>query len=185
MLNESSPLTFQGSITPDLIASKFWLCQVLKKLGLDNIDTIYILGSWYGNMAYMLDRCDIHSKRIVNVDINQDYLDASTQILDKLNLTAKVINLNQDVNKLNYKMLGKKGMVINTSINDIQGKRWFKNIPQGTLIVLQNRNNIVNSVESLEEFDQNFPISETLFLSQKTLKDPEVKYQRYLKIGFK
>ena len=73
-LNEVSPSTFEGSLTPDLLKSKIWLCNNLKKLGRKKFSTIYILGSWYGTMSVVLSRCGIQFDKVINVDINKDHI---------------------------------------------------------------------------------------------------------------
>jgi hypothetical protein len=56
-INEDSPDTPAGSRTKDLNLGKLWLLTELKRLGMDEFDTVYVLGSWYGSMApYLLDK---------------------------------------------------------------------------------------------------------------------------------
>ena len=180
-LTEFSPDTFTGSITKDLLISKLWLCQELKKLNFTEFDVIYILGSWYGIMAYTLNRCGISADKIINVDINKQRLEFSDKLLDKFN---NVISMNKDANKLNYQQLNSNGLVINTSTNDIDGTQWFENIPSGTLIVIQSRNDVEDTT-NLKLFDKKYPLSKTMYVGEKSLKDPEVKYRRFMKIGVK
>lgn len=184
-ITHRNEFTFQDSIAPDLIESKIWLAQTLKKFGLDDFNTIYVLGSWYGNMCYILDRCKINCNKIINIDLNQTYLDVSSKVMKNLNLDTEVIHLNLDVNEINYKMLGKNGLIINTSINDILKDDWFENIPSNTLVALQTRNRDKDLGANLKKFDQTYKLSKTLFLSQITTENTEGKYQRYMKIGFK
>ena len=56
-INEDSPDTPAGSRTADLNLGKLWLLTELKRLGMDEFDTVYVLGSWYGSMGpYLLDK---------------------------------------------------------------------------------------------------------------------------------
>ena len=180
-ITESSPNTFKGSLTPDLVKSKLWLCETLKNLGFSDFDTIYILGSWYGNTAIALNRSNIDFTKIINVDIDRVVLKQSKDLLSQLGIDSTY--LNKDANKLSYSQLNPNSLIINTSINDINGMDWFNNIPAGTLILLQSRNNVSNGIKNLKEFDERFTLNETLFLGQKTLVDPETEYQRFMKIG--
>jgi hypothetical protein len=183
-LLESSGYSPQGSITNDLILSKMWICEVLKKLGYKKVSTVYILGSWYGNMALILDRMGIGYKHIINVEIKKDWLKYSQELLDRAGIKAEPML--KDANTLDYRQLDKNGLVINTGTHDIKGDGWWTNIPEGTLVVLQSRNQIEHPIHNtLEEFDKDFPMSETLYVGETTLTDPETKYNRFMKIGIK
>lgn len=183
-LNEVSPPTFKGSLTPDLLTSKIWLCQNLKKLGQTKFSTIYILGSWYGTMAVILSRCGISFDKIINVDSNKHHITVSHKILSALDISVQ--SMNKDVNELNYMQLDKNSLIINTSVNDIDDNKWFDNIPSGSLVALQSRNNVINPKHNnLKDLDQEFPLSKTMFLGKLSLQDPETEYQRFMKIGTK
>lgn len=183
-LKETSPITFEGSITSDLIKSKLWICKSLDILNKTEFSTIYILGSWYGNMGFILLKCNIKFKKIINVDINKKWLTFAHKLLNKLGINVQ--SMNKDANTLSYKQADTNSLVINTSVNEINGKEWFDNIPKGTLVVLQSRNNADNiKYETLQQFDQDFFLSDTLVLDQITLEDPETQYQRFMKIGIK
>lgn len=183
-LNEVSPSTFEGSLTPDLLQSKIWLCNNLKTLGRKKFSTIYILGSWYGAMSVVLDRCGMEFEKVINVDSDKEHIAISNKLLSALDINHQCMH--KDVNTLNYKQLDKNGLVINTSINDIEGEVWFDKIPKGTLVVLQSRNNVKSPKwNSLQELDREFFLTDTLFLDKVTLKDPETQYQRFMKIGIK
>ena len=182
-LIETSGYSFKGSITPDLMLSKIWLAEQLKELGV-KFSTIYILGSWYGNMAYVLTKFNIPANKIINVDINEQWLDFSSKLLKSLG--KNVYSMNKDANKLNYQQLGEKGLVINTSETDIPGRQWYKNIPMGTLVAIQSRDNADNQrYNTVKEFDLAYPMSETLYINKLDLTDPETDYQRFMKIGIK
>jgi hypothetical protein len=182
-LNEISPPTFKGSLTPDLLKSKIWLCNSLKELGKTKFSTIYILGSWYGSMAVVLDRCGIEFEKIINVDTNQDHIVKSHKVLSTLGINVQ--SMRKDANTLNYKQLDKNSLVINTSINDIKGTEWFDRLPNETLVAIQSRNNANGVYDSLEEIDQEFFLKDTLMLDELHLEDPETQYQRFMKIGIK
>ena len=54
-LDESSGYSLEGSFTRDLVFSKYWLMRELAKIQ-RRASTMYILGSWYGNLALFLTR---------------------------------------------------------------------------------------------------------------------------------
>jgi hypothetical protein len=183
-LSEVSPPTFKGSLTPDLLKSKIWLCNNLKKIGKTKFSTIYVLGSWYGSMAVILNRCGIEFEKIINVDADQNHITKSHRVLSALGINVQ--SMQKDANTLNYKQLDNDSLVINTSIDDINGTDWFNRLPEGTLVAMQSRNNANDSAyDSLEALDQKFILSNTLVLDELSLEDPETKYQRFMKIGIK
>lgn len=186
-LNEASDLTFKGSITPDLVESKVWICNTLKELDLDipKFSTIYILGSWYGNMAYALKHANIPFNKIINVDTDKDVLEKSEKILQAAGID-NLESMNKDANTLDYRQVTADSLIINTSTQDIEGTAWWERIPRGVLIVLQGRDSIKkNPFKDINNFDKTFPMSTTLFLGKKKLEDPDTEYLRFLKIGVK
>jgi hypothetical protein len=183
-LLESSGYSPQGSITNDLILSKMWICEVLKKVGHKEFSTVYILGSWYGNMALIFDRMGMEYTHIINVELNKDWLEYGQDLLKKAGI--KSTPMNKDANTLDYRQLDKNGLVINTGTHDIKGSSWWNNIPEGTLVALQSRDQIEHPVHiSLKDFDKDFPMSKTLYVSETLLTDPETEYNRFMKIGIK
>lgn len=185
-ITESSPLTFKGSISRDLLESKIWLCRELNNLGFDQFSNIYILGSWYGNLAFILAKMGIRFEKIINVDVNKKYLKFSQKLLSLAGLGDKIQSMNKDANDLNYTQLDQDGLVINTSVHDIENTDWFDNIPKGTLVILQSRNNISDEkYHTIKDFNQRFPLKKTLFIGEKKLSDPTTSYHRFMKIGYR
>lgn len=178
---ESSGYSFQGSITPDLMISKIWLALNLLALN-KKFSTVYILGSWYGNMAYVLKKLNVPIDKTINVDINPAWLQFSKKLLGTENIEYMV----KDANNLNYQQLDNNSIIINTSETDINGKNWWNNIPKGTLVAIQSRDNAENvRYKNIEELDTAYSMSKTLFLGTLNLIDPEIEYQRFMKIGLK
>lgn len=175
---EASPNTFAGSITDDLLKSKLLLARELKLIRL-TFPVIYVLGSWYGNMAPILDRVGIQFKILYNVDIDAEVKDKSQDVAQQFGISDRVHHLVGDVNRLKYKH---PSLVINTSCNDIRGNDWYKNIPNSSIIALQGR---TNEYKSLVDFDSAFPMRKVFYLDEIELEDPETKYKRFTKIGAK
>jgi hypothetical protein len=139
-LDESSGYSLTGSFTRDLIASKVWLLQEVEQIQ-QHYTTMYILGSWYGNLAlYMTLQPTIQVDRIINVEINPEMLATSQSILDRVD-AQNVKYMLTDANELNYRQLGRAGVVVNTSLTEMHQKEWFEHIPAGTLVAMQARNN--------------------------------------------
>jgi hypothetical protein len=184
-LDESSGYSLGGSFTRDLTASKVWLLSELERIQ-KKFSTIYILGSWYGNTAlYMTLENRIQADQIILVEKNKEFLTGSKQILDRVG-AENVQYMLADSNKLDYRQLGNRGCVINTSLTDMPGRAWFLNIPNGTLVVLQGRDQDPGEeYHSTQEIADRFPLSQVLYHGRMQLQDPETKYTRYMVIGRK
>ncbi len=176
-LNEFSPNTLDGSFTEDLVFNKLWMLQELSKLKRE-FDTIYILGSWYGNMSLLLARSDIEFNKIINVDTDADVIDVSKQITKLTKTDSKITHMVKDANQLTYEQLGSNGLVINTSCHDMDNAGWFEHIPAGTMVALQSRTDVDDDLSS-------YKLSKVLYTGELELEDPETKYVSLLKIGIK
>jgi len=164
-LNEFAPLTLKGSFHRSLIFNKLWLIKELSKIK-DQYSTIYILGSWYGNLSLLLSRSNIEFDHIVNVDQDVDVLKQGQRIARRLG------------DDLDYRQLDQDGLVINTSCHDIDRQDWFDHIPAGTMVALQTRDDVDHSLSQ-------YPLQKTLYRGSIDLEDPETPYTSWLKIGIK
>jgi len=184
-LEESSGYSLEGSFTHDLTTSKVWLIQELARIK-PTITTLYILGSWYGNLAlYMTLDPEIKIKKFINVETDQSMLDQSERMLDRVG-ARNVEYMNTDANDLDYRQLGMDGAVINTSLTDMDGEDWFRNIPDGTLVVMQARDNDPGyQYHSTDDILKKFPLSQVMYQGKLRLKDPETHYHRFMVIGRK
>jgi len=180
---EASPNTLEGSFTPDLVESKTWLAKMLAKgLKGKNAGTIYVLGSWYGNMGIFLQQAGVKFDKLVLIEPNEKWLRHSKELLDTLNDEGKLVLIHQKAEDVVYK---KPGVVINTSCNET-GPVFLTKLPDNMLCLLQARNNVDDvliSTEDLQEFDELFPLGKTYYTGERELADPETDYTRYMKIG--
>jgi len=192
MITESAPLTLDGSFARSLMLSKLWLCRQLNQLMQDQdiprFNKVYNLGSWYGSMALFMLVKHVPFRVMVDVDLDSSYLRTSQRLLPRLYHSGRLISLACDANRLVYD-LQPPSCVINCSTNNMRNAGWLANIATGTLVALQGRShephNRFNTVRSLREFDQAYPLSETLFLGEIPLRDPDDSYTRWMKIGIK
>lgn len=187
-LQEISPNTLQGSWTSDLTLRKLWALTELYKVK-NSFDTIYVLGSWYGNTSVILNLLQRRFKfdHIVNVDQDQEALNKSEEILNSLGL-ENVESMNADANELDYRQLGKDGLVINTSAADIEGTEWLENIPAGITVLIQARNKSgqsPNQFSSIWDLIERYPLSKIFYKGQKNFKDPKTDFESYMIIGQK
>ena len=176
-LLEFSPLTLRGSFESGLILNKLWLLHHLQKIQ-DQFSTIYILGSWYGNMSILLSKSDIQYDHIVNVDKDPQVVRGSQRIARILHIDDKIEPMIKDANRLDYRQLDPDGLVINTSCHDMDNRGWFDHIPQGVLVALQSRDDVDHD---LDQYD----LSETLYQGSRSARDPETGYTSVLRIGVK
>ncbi len=189
-LEESSGYSFEGSWTPDLVFSKLWLARELKNILAENqvdvVPVIYVLGSWWGNMSVILDRAAVPVEKIINVDTNAKWLRGSQQLTQAMNID-NVQTMRADANQLDYQQLSGPSVVINASLNDIPDRGWFDHIPDGTLVVLQGRDqaNSVNVYHSTKDILRQYPLDSVLYQGTMKLRDPETVYNRHMVIGVK
>ena len=185
LVNESSGYSLEGSFTHDLIKSKVWLLTELARIA-PEVGTIYVLGSWYGNLGVLLALDSvIQYKQLINVETDKKFLQASKRIHNHLGMGNTEYML-KDANDLDYSQLGDSGVVVNTSLTDMPGQSWFDNIPSGTLVVMQSRDNDPgNAAHSTQDIIDRFPLSEIIYDGELKLQDPETEYTRYMVIGVK
>jgi len=183
---EASPSTLAGSFTPDLVTSKTWLCNHLKKeLDGRSAGDIYILGAWYGNMGIFLQQAMIDFDRLIMVEINPHRLATARRLLEPLYRAGRLKLVLGRAEQIKYP--DKRITVINTSTNDIS-RVWLQRVPAGTLTVMQGRDNLVDpriETERAGVFYLKFPLETTVYWGQRRLRDPETRYTRYMKIGYK
>ena len=188
-LTESSGYTLAGSYTPDLVFSKLWLTRELERVlntqGIDSVPVAYILGSWYSNLSTILRKSNTPIQHIVDVERNKQWLKTGQQIQQHMNID-NVEYMAADANNLDYRQLQDPGVVINTGTNDIADLGWFDNIPSGTIVVLQGRDQVKNNgVASPDELLARFPLETVLYQGTMDLEDPETEYRRSMAIGIK
>lgn len=184
-LEESSGYSLAGSFTHDLVVSKAWLMTELARIQ-PEISTLYILGSWYGNLAlYMSLDPVVNVGKFVLVEKDRDMLAQSQRMLDYVG-ADNVDYMAKDANDLDYRQLDDQGAVVNTSLTDMPGREWFDNIPSGTLVALQARDHDPGyQFDNPDDILRKFPLRGVLYKGTQSLKDPETAYNRFMVIGRK
>ena len=182
-VTEASPDTLEGSFTPDLVESKTWLAEMLAKgLKGKNAGTIYVLGSWYGNMGIFLQQAGVQFDKLVLIEPDEEALMRSKDLLQQIGDEGKLILIHQKAEDAVYE---KPGVVINTSCNET-GPVFLTKLPDNMLCLLQARNNNENTLfptEDEKDFIDYFPLEKVYYTGKKQLAAPEVNYVRYMKIG--
>lgn len=183
-LDEESPNTLRGSFSKDLISSKKWLCKILKQIaGNQNLGKIYVLGSWYGNLALFIQKSGLIYDQIVLIDLDKNVLNTSEKILNKFFNPKQLDFIHTDASNISY---DQPGIVVNTSSNDMD-TNWYDNVSNGMRVIVQGRNrvNSLTKYVDIKEFSNMFPMNNIEYLGKKDLRDPKTDYTRYMKIGFK
>ncbi len=176
------------------VVSKLWLLDVLERIiDLQNINEeleILTLGGWYGILHFML-RCrkNIKVKSYRSLDIDQEACD----IADAINETWvwqnwKFKSVVADANTYTYSPL-EYNTVINTSVEHMESRQWFDNIPRGTLVILQSNDmpheDHSSNHASLDEFVSDFKVSELFYSGQKLFQYDDLNFKRFMIIGRK
>jgi len=184
-LEESSGSSLEGSFTRDLVFSKYWLMHELARIQ-PHVSTMYVLGSWYGNLALFLNRYPVvRVDHIVNVETDPERLNTGKRMLDQAG-AHNVEHMLKDANRLDYRQLDGTGAVVNTSLTEMPDTDWFEHIPPGTLVVLQARDhNPDQQFSNPEDIVKKFPLSQVLYSGGLELQDPETDYTRFMIIGQK
>lgn len=186
-LKEISPNTLPGSFSNDLIIRKLWAVEELEKIS-NKFHNVYVLGSWYGNMGFILDKASsIKYDSIINIDLDKKAIDTCKKVYKKAEINNSRC-LVGDVNKLKYQTGGHPSLIINTSVNNIKGRDWFKNIPASSLVLLQCRTNdpgAINRYQTLSEFKASFPLKKLLYAGKITLSSDDESFDSFMIIGIK
>jgi hypothetical protein len=174
------------------IGSKIWLATELEKCIKDkNIDhplNVAIIGGWYGVLNLILQsRNNLNINLVRTIDIDND----ACKNADLVNEYWVWQNWNfksicADANQVPY---FDYNLVINCAVEHIPTLDWWDNIPENTLVVLQSNNmdhdDHVFNHHSLEEFSNEFQLTDTFFLGEKEFNYTDWSFIRFMKIGIK
>jgi len=184
---EASPNTWAGSFTSDLVSSKTWLATQLKKqLAGESAGDIYVLGSWWGNTGVFIQQANIKFDRLIMVERRRYLLASTKMLLSNLWEQDRLVLLPQDAANIQYPT-NRRITVINTSSNDMS-RTWITRVPRGTLTVIQSRDNVKDVkviTDTAAQFYAKFTLENTVYWGQRRLRDPETRYTRFMKIGYK
>ena len=184
---EASPNTWAGSFTSDLVSSKTWLATQLKKqLAGESAGDIYVLGSWWGNTGVFIQQAGIKFDRLIMVERRRYLLASTKMLLSDLWEQNRLVLLHQDAANIQYPT-NRRITVINTSSNDMS-RTWITRVPRGTLTVIQSRDNVKDVkviTDTAAQFYAKFTLKNTVYWGQRRLRDPETRYTRFMKIGYK
>jgi hypothetical protein len=179
-------LVHQDAFSNGQIGSKLWLCEELERMDWVSNETA-IYGGWYGITAFLLlSRGKFEVKQIRSYDIDK----FAEPIADMINenwvyQSWKFKAFTEDCNAI----YTGADLVINTSTEHFENLQWWRNIPDGTRVVLQGNNmpheDHVVVTSTLAEFCVQYPLTETLYAGEKEFVYPDWVFSRYMVIGIK
>ncbi|MBC7743277.1 MAG: hypothetical protein H7061_13855 [Bdellovibrionaceae bacterium] len=178
------------------IQSKLWLCETLEKIeSLPEKPVIWILGGWYGLLAFLLfSRDRIHPALICQFDIDEEANERAKRINNTwiANGIHKFKTFNSDVTKMNYfnnDYGPRPDIIINTACEHFS-TQWAELIPKGILVIAQSTNmpheQHLHGADSLEQFVSQF--KKQITITEKTQLDfnyPKLVFSRYMILGSK
>ena len=168
------------------VGSKLWLCKQLELTDLYSKETA-VYGGWYGITAFLLlSRGRFNVEKIRSYDIDP----ACEPIADTINENWvwqdwRFKAFTQDCNQLQTDA----DLIINTSTEHFQSLEWWYNIKPGTAVALQGNNmqheDHSATKDSLEEFCQQFSLSQEIYRGQLEFVYPSWAFKRFMLIGIK
>lgn len=194
---------WEDALSHGQMQSKAWAVGELARLKRD-LGTVYIVGGWLGTLGALLSV----DRRMPFRVIRSFDIDPSCQpIADQVNEHAidgwrfKAVTKDMlaiDYHRHRYQIPTSENAsadveespdtIINTACDHVADfGQWWSLIPMGKLVLLQNNNfhegsaDHVNVVDSLEAFQAQAPMTETLLASQ--LENP--KFRRFMVIGIR
>jgi len=175
-VNEASPDTFEGSLNDDQLISRLWMAKRLNDTGIP-VKKCVVLGSWYGLVPYILRKIN-RIPTIVAIDNDQKYLDKS------MKLNPHIEHICSNVDDIEY---SDYQCIVNPSINNITGDKWYINIPEGKLCLFQTEDIEVEKhcPSNLQGLKTKFPLSKYLYEGTLSCKDKDGPYTRSMIIGYK
>jgi hypothetical protein len=183
----------KDSFSSGQIKSKLWLAKELETVMLSSGNPklkILCLGGWYGVTNFILrsrDNLNIELYRSIDIDpAVEKVADSINNLWEWQDWQFKA--LTEDANNFQYS-LDDFNLVINTSVEHIDSKQWFRNVPVGCYVVLQSNNmdheDHSHNHETLEDMVDEFPLSQLLYKGELLFEYPDWQFKRFMLIGKK
>lgn len=172
------------------ISGKRWLVETLAAHVENNIENILLLGGWYGVLAsLLLDHPAFARTHVSSLDIDPSCEAVARSLNRSWVNQGRFDALTADMFDFDYRAWeqSENAIIVNTSCEHIADfGKWFDSIPAGTQLVLQSNDYFscdehVNCVDSLQDFEQQAPLSELRFSGALKLN----KYTRFMLLGIK
>lgn len=179
--------------------SKMWMIQMLEQYipaEFNHPPTIWQLASWYAMPAFML-----YVRNNIEIDKYRSF-----DIVPECEVIAESINnawlidewkfkaLTLDINEIDYSSPWKyhslpPNIIINTSCEHMESKKWFENIPKGIFVVLQStdmkHSDHHSRVESIDQLKKMYNLGDYYFAGTLKIKYEQWSFNRFMTIGVK
>ena len=201
ILNKFPEIDLQDLFSKGQMESKRWLVNELEKIN-KPLGTVFLCAGWYGSLAAFLFESKLEIEKIRSFDIDESCANIAetfnrTKTMDGWKFKAStldVLEMDYPTTHTTYRSNGTSleltempTTIVNTSCEHIFNfDKWYKNIPVGTLVILQTNNYFelpehVNCSVDLDDFSRMTPMNEVLYQGELELP----KYTRYMRIGIK
>ena len=174
-VTEASPDNYEGSMSRDQILSRIWMARKLK----DHAEPQHaiVLGSWYGILPHVLKRFKV-AKKVSAIDNEPGCLKVSQRI------NPSVKHILTDCNLMEYKDYD---CILNPSVNNIEGRGWYDNIPEGKLCLFQTENiELGNGCPAdLDSMKHMYPLRQYLYEKSVRSLDKDGQLIRSMVLGYK
>lgn len=159
--------------------------------------SVFLYAGWYGVTNLLLRAHSGFPRAIVtSFDADEQANQGALVLNEAFEYRGEFQVHTADVNKLVYSPgMGAEGwgrcdVLINTSVEHIDGKEWFDNIPDGTLVVLQSNDmehldEHINTITSVEDLLAGYPLREVLYSGTLPFQYPSFSFNRFMIIGRK
>lgn len=169
--------------------SKLWLTEALSVAVGKKPQRIYVLAGWYclTNLLLRTRYPEITVEWVKTFDIDPNAYKGALVLNEAWECVGEFSSHLTDVNTLSYD--DSPTLVINTSVEHMESRKWWDDIPKGTRVALQSNDmqhdQHVDNISSLEEFISLYPF-ETLEMADELRFDYETwGFIRFMLIGIK
>ena len=191
------------SLNKNQMASKRWLREALAASQPGRLETVLVLGGWYGVLAAMLlsdPRFDLG--RVYSLDLDPGCLPVAETLNQRHLRAGRFSAVTRDMMTLDLRrdllpttqpdggcapMRVRPDLVVNTSCEHIGDfGHWYQRVPPATLLALQSNDYFscdehVNCVVDIDAFRRQAPMQQLMFAGALPLK----RYTRFMLIGRK
>ena len=176
------------------IESKLWLCrEIEKRLHNQDAQTVWVLGGWAGLLSFLLlSRENLNIKSIHSFDLEPNSEKKANIINENWiwrdqKFKAKTIDCNHlDYKNTSFADSDEPSLIINTSVEHFNSKKWYENIPSGKMVALQScdlqHKEHTFCVHSEEEFKNHFKFTKLYFSGSLHFDYKTSSFSRYMLI---
>lgn len=150
--------------------------------------TVWVLAGWYALTNLILrENTEVPIKHVTSFDIDPEATKRALILNEAYHWLGEFRAETADVSDLDYTLA--PDLVINTAVEHMETRKWWDDIPKGTLVALQSNDMPhdveVTNVSSEEEFADLYPMSQQTFIGNLPFDYGEWSFKRFMVIGIK